>query len=96
MSWIAEILVASTSAPSMTIRPILEPSNEVKACQTGYLPSEPKLAMVTAAATGPAQVRRVSEGRVMATAPIGPEQRDADTGDLVRWVDFSRVRAEGD
>lgn len=96
MSWIAAILVATTSAPSTPMRPPLEPSNDVKACQVGYLPSEPKLAMVTAAGGRAAVVRRVSDGRAMATVPVGAEQLDPDTGDTVRLVDFSRVRAEGE
>ncbi|MCW5942670.1 MAG: glycoside hydrolase family 9 protein [Fimbriimonadaceae bacterium] len=95
MSWIVAI-VATALAPGVTMRPLLPPSNDVKVCQVGYLPSEPKFAVVTAEPTGEARVRRAADGRTVATLPIGPERTDADTGDKVRWVNFGRVRAEGD
>ncbi len=70
-------------------------AEQVKACQVGYLPQEPKFAFLTKAATGNALIKRVSDGATVLSVPIGGVTYDADSGDLVRPIDFSALRENG-
>ena len=71
-------------------------SEAIKVDQVGYLPTRPKLAMVTdARATGAFRVRRVRDGAEVAGGALGPAQSDPDTGDTVRVADFSTLTETG-
>ncbi len=71
-------------------------SLNVKVDQAGYLPRAPKLAMVVSsnAATG-FQVHRTSDGLVVFQGQLSAAARDADTQDLVRTADFTKLTEEG-
>ena len=71
-------------------------SEAIKVDQVGYLPSRPKLAMVTdTRATGAFRVRRARDGAEVAGGALGPPQSDPDTGDTVRLADFSALGESG-
>lgn len=66
----------------------------IKLDQVGYLPSSPKIALVTT----PAQtflVKRASDGTIVLKGKLGPPASDPDTGDRVQAADFSRLRETG-
>lgn len=77
--------------------PALAASPDVKVDQVGYLPTESKLAMVTAGATGTRfSVRRTSDdGEVFAGVLGGAQDDAAHSGDTVRWANFSKLRKRG-
>jgi endoglucanase len=82
--------------------PSLAASPDVKVDQVGYLPNEPKLAMVTSgavssgAARAPFVVRRGSDDAVVFSGVLGGAQDDADhSGDVVRWANFTKLKERG-
>jgi endoglucanase len=77
------------------IRARIDPSDAVKVCQVGYLPAESKRAMLTAAPTGDVLLRRSNDDSVAMTLRPSDMQRDVDSGDEIRIVDFSAVREPG-
>jgi endoglucanase len=87
--------VSSTAAPARdSSRAAL--SEAIKVDQVGYLPSRPKLAMVTdARATGAFRVRRARDGAEVAGGALGSPHADPDTGDTVRLADFSALGESG-
>jgi len=94
------IRVAAASALALLFAPAgasrSAVSEAIKVDQAGYLPTRPKLAMVTdARATGAFRVRRVRDGAEVAGGALGPAQSDPDTGDTVRVADFSTLTETG-
>ena len=70
-------------------------SEAIKVDQVGYLPTRPKIALVTdTRATGAFRVRR-RDGSEVAGGALGPAVSDPDTGDTVRVADFSSLSEEG-
>lgn len=71
-------------------------SDAVKVDQVGYLPSRPKLAVVTDAhATGAFTVHRAGDGREVLGGTLSPSRADPDTGDSVRIADLSALTETG-
>lgn len=70
-------------------------SDAVKICQVGFLPGEAKYAVLTGAPTGEILVRRSSDDRVVLKVSAGQPTTDPDTGDEVRRVDLSGLKASG-
>jgi endoglucanase len=71
-------------------------SEAIKLDQVGYLPSAPKLAVVTGStASGAFGVHRVSDGVGVLDGSLGPAVLDSDTGDTVRIADFSGLTQPG-
>jgi len=70
-------------------------SDSVRVCQVGYLPSESKVAMLTAAPTGEVVVR-TPEGKAILTVKAAEPQLDPDSGDTIRKVDFSSLKKAGE
>jgi endoglucanase len=77
--------------------PLLGAASEaIKVDQVGYLPTRPKLALVTdPRATGAFRVRRSRDGSEVAGGALSPAVSDPDTGDTVRVADFSSLTEEG-
>ena len=91
--FLAGMAVLAAASPSGTLAAAV--SAAVKVDQVGYLASEAKLAMLTAAPTGSVNVRRVADGVSVLTVAAGPGAVDAASGDTVRTVDFSAVTTPG-
>lgn len=70
-------------------------SDQVKVCQVGYLPGESKFAMLTAVPEGEVILRRSGDGSAVLALPVSPALVDPDSGDTLRWVDFSAVQEPG-
>jgi endoglucanase len=90
-------MIASLAAAALGgLLPLLGAASEaIKVDQVGYLPSRPKLAVVTdTRATGAFRVRR-RDGSEVAGGALGPAVTDPDTGDTVRIADFSALTEEG-
>lgn len=68
----------------------------IKVCQVGFLPSEKKFAMVTAQTNGDAIIWRAGTTNPVLVVPVGPATKDADSGDEIRVIDFSGLKAPGD
>lgn len=66
----------------------------IKVDQVGYLPSAPKIALVSAAAQT-FTVKRVADGHVAFEGTLSSPTHDSDTGDTVQAADFSRLRGAG-
>ncbi len=71
-------------------------SDAVRACQVGYLPNETKFAMLAGEPSGLVTVRRAKDGKTVLTILPGPPHKDADSGDTLRPVDFSPLKAPGE
>lgn len=71
-------------------------SDAVKVCQVGYLTGEPKRAMISGAADGEVSIRRSGDNTVVLNVMPSPSASDADSGDALRTVDFSKLREPGD
>ena len=67
----------------------------MKVSQVGYLPGEAKAALLTEAPQDPARVRRSWDDEVVLETAVGEACADADSGDVVRAVDFSDLREPG-
>jgi endoglucanase len=70
-------------------------SDAVKVCQLGYLPGATKFAMLTANPAGDIVVRRASDGAPVLTTTAADAVNDADSGDLIRAVDFTKLAETG-
>jgi endoglucanase len=75
---------------------VMPPSDQVRTCQVGFLPDETKFAIVTSASGGDAVVREAKTHKAVLTVRIGEPKDDADSGDMVRSVDFSALRTPGE
>jgi endoglucanase len=71
-----------------------EGSLQIKVDQVGYLPTAPKLAVVTATAKT-FTVKRASDNATVFKGTLSPPTLDADTGDSVQLADFSNLRVPG-
>jgi len=71
-----------------------QPTVQIKVDQVGYLPGQPKLAIVTARA-GKFVVKRAADNVVVFEGKLGRASEDADTGDSVQTADFSKLRESG-
>jgi endoglucanase len=69
-------------------------STNIKVDQVGYLPSGPKIAVVTAPAEG-FSVKRAGDGGKVFEGQLTAPLSDPDSGDLVRLADFSGLREPG-
>lgn len=81
-------------APMTSARAADTPSPLIKVDQVGYLPTAPKLAMVTAAAKS-FEVKRASDNVTVLEGTLGPATPDADSGDSVQTADFTKLRKPG-
>ena len=70
------------------------PTTAIKVDQAGYLPSSPKIALVTVPGTN-FVVKRVSDGATVLQGKLSAPATDADTGDTVQAADFSSLKAAG-
>ncbi len=70
-----------------------EPTLAIKLDQAGYLPTAPKVAVVTGAAD--AFTVRGANGSLAFQGKLGAAVNDPDTGDTVRPADFTRLQAPG-
>jgi endoglucanase len=72
------------------------PTTEIKVDQAGYLPSRPKIAFVVSkAAAATFVVRRARDGGVAFEGRLAAPADDADSGDLVRAADFTKLTEPG-
>ena len=83
--------LSAAAAPSSRPRP----SEAVKVCQVGYLPGETKFAMITDEPTGDVILRRAPDGAAVLTVKAAAVVKDADSGDMLRAVDFSKLSEPG-
>ena len=91
-----DAVILRVSAKSVGTRGPRLRSDHVKVSQVGYLPGEPKVALLTAvAAQGPARVRRSWDDEVVLETAVGIAGADADSGDVVRPIDFSSLVEPG-
>jgi len=67
----------------------------IRACQVGYLPDETKYAVIAEVSSGEVVIRRASDNNVVFTPTLGPAVLDRDTGDEIRRIDFSGLKAAG-
>ncbi|MFN7627390.1 MAG: glycoside hydrolase family 9 protein [Pirellula sp.] len=70
-------------------------SDEVKVCQVGYLVDETKIAVLTAEPKGQIVVRKSDNHEIVASVSAGTASFDSDSGDTVRWIDFTKVSIPG-
>jgi endoglucanase len=71
------------------------PSLEIKVDQVGYLPTAPKIALVSAAGTS-FRVLRVKDGVQVLEGKLSAAVADRDTKDKVASADFSSLRQSGE
>ncbi|MGD0199418.1 MAG: glycoside hydrolase family 9 protein [Bryobacteraceae bacterium] len=72
------------------------PTTEIKVDQAGYLPGEPKVALVVSkTAAEHFTVRRIADGRVVLRGRLGAPVNDADSGDRVQAADFTKLTRRG-
>lgn len=72
------------------------PSPFVRVDQVGYLPTETKFGVVvSASATGPFDVRRVSDDASVFSGSLAAAFTDLDSGDSIRTADFSTLSTTG-
>jgi len=72
------------------------PSADIKVDQVGYLPTEPKVAMVAArTAIGTFVVRRFGSREIVLRGKLSAPAADTSSGDSVQTADFSSVKREG-
>ncbi len=73
------------------------PTPAIKLDQVGYLPGEPKIALVASPAkiAKTFEVRRSSDGRLVFRGALGPAVTDPLSGDTVQAADFSQLRRAG-
>ncbi len=72
------------------------PTADIKVDQVGYLPTAPKVAMVTTSrAAGTFVVRRSGDGEVALRGKLSGPAADANSGDRVQTADFSSLKKEG-
>jgi len=79
-------------ATAMTSDPV---DHAVRACQVGYLPDEAKIAVVAVPSIGRISICRASDGKVAYKPTVGPAVKDPDSGDELRRIDFSGLKASG-
>ncbi|HLO99097.1 MAG TPA: glycoside hydrolase family 9 protein [Fimbriimonas sp.] len=98
MGFLTAALVLGKPAPQdiPNITRIAPFNTAVKVCQVGYKPSESKFAIVTKPASGDAVIYRIGSTTPVMTVPVGAAVSDPDTGDEVRWVDFSKLTKAGE
>jgi endoglucanase len=87
-----------TSAVLVSLLAAQGPSSvpAVRVDQAGYLPEAPKVAILAAAADGPASARVVRSGSgEVTTVPLGPARLDEQTNDTVRTIDLSTLTQPG-
>jgi endoglucanase len=68
----------------------------IKVCQVGFLPSETKMAMVTADTRGDAMLWRKGSEKPALVVPVGSVNKDSDSGDEIRSIDFSALKTPGE
>lgn len=72
------------------------PSRDIKVDQVGYLPSFPKIALITANPTAAEFIiRNARDGNVAFRGTLSQPVADADSGDRVRSADFSALDKSG-
>ncbi len=87
--WLNFLMLATAAACAA------EPASlNIKLDQVGYLPSSPKIALVSAAAQT-FMVKRASDAAVVLEGKLGAPANDPDSGDRVQAADFSRLRVTG-
>lgn len=69
-------------------------SVQIKVDQVGYLPDNPKLALVTAQAST-FEVKNAADNATVFKGELSQPSKDADTGDAVQIADFSKLRKSG-
>lgn len=69
-------------------------SVQIKVDQVGYLPDNPKLALVTAQATT-FEVKNAADNATVFKGELSQPSKDADTGDSVQIADFSKLKKSG-
>src|SRR5688572_3026979 len=70
-------------------------TDQIRVCQVGYLPQETKFAMVVGADAGSATLKDAKTEKVVGTFPIGPPKTDPSSGDTVRSLEFTSLKAPG-
>jgi endoglucanase len=70
------------------------PTTAIKVDQAGYLPSSPKIALVSVPGTN-FVVKRVSDGATVLQGKLSAPATDADTGDTVQAADLSSLKSAG-
>lgn len=68
----------------------------IKVCQVGFKPGERKIAMVTAQTNGDAIVWRKGSDKPALVISVSPIMKDADSGDDIRFIDFSGLKTPGE
>ena len=89
-------VLAATALAGPAIPQVPTTLPAVRADQVGYLPDETKIAVLAGDPTGPVVVRAAKGGKAVLTVTAGAARADNDSGDTLRPVDFSALRATGD